>query len=106
MNTGTWLRTALAIATSLNTALIATDLTGFENEKVDFAYRVISLILNFIIVALATYFNNDYTEEAVVGTDITRRMKDDPCAIAYVEDGDDDIDEDEPDPDDAEVIVE
>lgn len=75
MNAGTKLRTALVIATSLNTALMATDLTGFQNEQVNFWYKVISLVLNFIIVALATYFNNDYTEEACIGTGLTRDLK-------------------------------
>ena len=103
MDKGTILRTTLAIATSLNTALIATDLTGFENEKVDFAYKVVSLILNFIIVAIATYFNNDYTEQGAVGTDITRRLKDDPNAVAYIEDEDEeDVLEDNDDEDESE----
>ena len=64
MDNGTKLRTVLAIATAINTALIATDVTGFENPTLDFIYTVVSLILNFIIVALVTYFNNDYTEIA------------------------------------------
>ena len=75
MDNGTKLRTILAIATSLNTALIATDVTGFENETVDFIYKVVSLILNFIIVALATYFNNDYTEIAAEKTGEMRQAK-------------------------------
>ena len=48
MDNGTILRTVLAVATCLNTALIATDVSVFQNEKVDFCYKVISLILNFI----------------------------------------------------------
>lgn len=92
---GSILRTALVIATSLNTALMATDLTGFQNEKVDFWYKIISIVLNFIIVALATYFNNDYTEEAIIGTAVTRKLKEDPESVL----GEDDIDdEDESDP--------
>ena len=75
MDNGTKLRTILAIATSLNTALIATDVTGFENETVDFVYKVVSLILNFIIVAIATYFNNDYTEIAAQKTGEMRQAK-------------------------------
>lgn len=75
MNTGTKLRTVLAVATSLNTALIATDLTGFNNPTLDTIYKVVSIILNFVIVALATYYNNDYTEEAAVGTGMTRQLK-------------------------------
>ena len=75
MNSGTILRTILAIATSLNTALIATDLTGFQNEQVDFWYKVASLVLNFIIVAIATYFNNDYTAVAAQKTGEMRQAK-------------------------------
>lgn len=75
MNFGTKLRTVLAIATSLNTALMATDLTGFHNSTVDIIYKVVSIILNFIIVACVTYYNNDYTEEACIGTGMTRQLK-------------------------------
>nr|MBQ4455683.1 hypothetical protein [Clostridia bacterium] len=75
MNTGTRLRTALVIASSLNTALMATDLTGFHNQNVDEWYTIVSLVLNFIIVALATYFNNDYTEIAAQYTGEMRQEK-------------------------------
>lgn len=75
MNAGTKLRTILAIATSLNTALLATDLTGFNDEKLDMAYKIISLVLNFVIVAIATYFNNDYTETACKYTGEMRAEK-------------------------------
>ena len=64
MNTGTKIRTILTIATCLNTALMATDLTGFSNATVDYVYRIVSIVLNFVIIALSTYFNNDYTETA------------------------------------------
>lgn len=75
MNFGTKLRTVLAVATSLNTALMATDLTGFNNHTVDIIYKVVSIILNFVIVACVTYYNNDYSEEGRVGTDMTRELK-------------------------------
>ena len=75
MNFGTKLRTILAIATSLNTALLATDLTGFNNPTLDTIYKVVSIILNFVIVACVTYYNNDYTVEGATGTKITREMK-------------------------------
>ena len=64
MNTGTIIRTGLAIATCLNTALMETDLTGFSNATIDYIYKIVSIVLNFIIVALTTYYNNDFTEEA------------------------------------------
>lgn len=75
MNYGTIIRTVLTVATCLNTALLATDVAQFGNEKVNTAYRIISVILNFIIVACATWYNNDYTVEGATGTKITREMK-------------------------------
>lgn len=75
MNFGTRLRTVLAIATSLNTALMATDLTGFNNAYVDGAYKIVSVVLNFVIVACVTYYNNDYTEIAAEYTGMMRLEK-------------------------------
>ena len=75
MNTGTILRTILVIATCLNTALMSTDITGFHNPTLDMIYKVTSVVLNFIIVALATYFNNDYTKEARLHTGKMRLVK-------------------------------
>ena len=75
MNFGTKLRTILAIATSLNTALMATDLTGFNNAAVDMVYKIVSIILNFVIVACVTYYNNDYTEIACETTGELRARK-------------------------------
>ena len=75
MNFGTKIRTILAIATSLNTALMATDLTGFHNPAVDMTYKIVSIVLNFVIVACVTYYNNDYTEIACEYTGAMRLEK-------------------------------
>lgn len=75
MNFGTKLRTVLAVATSLNTALMATDLTGFNNAAVDTVYKIVSIVLNFVIVACVTYYNNDYTEIACETTGELRARK-------------------------------
>ncbi len=75
MNKGTKIRTILAIATSLNTALLATDITGFHNGTLDIIYKVVSIILNFVIVALCTYYNNDYTESGEMGTRVCHALK-------------------------------
>lgn len=75
MNVGTKIRTVLAIATCLNTALMATDVAQFHNETVNFIYRILSVVLNFIIVACVTWYNNDYTPEACEGTGLTRQLK-------------------------------
>ena len=75
MNKGTIIRTVLVIATCLNTAMMATDFAQFHNATVDMIYKIVSVVLNFVIVFCATYFNNDYTEEACIGTGITRQLK-------------------------------
>ena len=75
MNFGTKLRTILAVATSLNTALMATDITEFHNPTLDTIYKVVSIILNFVIVACVTYYNNDYTEIACEHTGEMRQKK-------------------------------
>ena len=75
MNTGTKIRTVLAVATCLNTALMATDVAQFHNETVNLIYRILSVILNFVVVACVTWYNNDYTPEAAEGTGLTRQLK-------------------------------
>ncbi len=93
MNFGTKLRTILAIATSLNTALMATDLTGFNNAYVDGAYKIVSIVLNFVIVACVTYYNNDYSETACKYTGMMRLEKEQKKGIITGEnffDGEDD----------------
>ena len=95
MNSGTIIRTILVVATCLNTALMSTDFAQFHNPTVDMAYRIISVILNFVIVAAATWFNNDYTAEAAIGTGLTRALKDNADGLDieiddYIEDGDED----------------
>ena len=75
MNKGTIIRTVLVIASCFNTALMATDVAQFHNATIDMIYKILSVVANFIIVFCATYFNNDYSEEACIGTGITRQMK-------------------------------
>ena len=75
MNVGTKIRTVLVLATCLNTALLATDVAQFGNETVNLIYKILSVAANFVIVFCATWFNNDYTEEACMGTGVTRQLK-------------------------------
>ena len=93
MNFGTKLRTVLTVATSLNTALIATDVTEFGNAKLNAVYKAVSIILNFVIVACATYYNNDFTESACRHTGEMRLEK----AQKKGTDGEDFTDEEEGD---------
>lgn len=75
MNKGTIFRTVLVIATCFNTALMATDVAQFGNETINLIYKILSVVANFVIVFCATYFNNDYSEEACIGTGVTRQLK-------------------------------
>ena len=81
---------------SLNTALMATDVAQFNNETVNLIYRVATVVLNFVVVACCTWYNNDYTPEACEGTGLTRALKADDEAnvnvngLDYIEDGDED----------------
>lgn len=98
MNFGTRVRTILAIATSLNTALMATDLTGFNNPTIDMTYKIVSIVLNFVIVACVTWYNNDYTEIACEHTGEMRLKKAEKKGISgeyFYEDGKEQNDEPE-----------
>lgn len=75
MKRGTIIRTVLVVATCFNTALMSTDVAQFHNPTLNLIYKILSVIANFVIVFCATYFNNDYTEEACIGTGITRQLK-------------------------------
>lgn len=75
MNRGTKLRTILGVLTTLNTILAVTDITQFGNDKLTLVYKIISVIVNAIVVGINTYYNNDYSEEACIGTGITRQLK-------------------------------
>ena len=75
MNKGTIIRTILAIALVINSGAIATGVADFENPTVDLVYKILSFCATVVILFVNTYYNNDYTEEACIGTGITRQMK-------------------------------
>lgn len=83
MNKGTIIRTILVVASCLNTALMATDVAQFHNETVNLIYRIASVVLNFVIVGISTYYNNDYTEEACIGTGVTRKLKEEAKGVDF-----------------------
>ena len=75
MNNGTIIRTILAIATVINTGAIASGIAEFDNPTVNFWYKILSFAATAVILFANTYYNNDYTEEAAIGTGITRQLK-------------------------------
>lgn len=75
MNTGTKIRTALGVAMAFYVALYKTDLTDFGNDTVNLIYQIFMKLATFVVIFLVTYYNNDYTEEACIGTGVTRQLK-------------------------------
>ena len=75
MNKGTRIRTVLAVLTTINTVLAVTDITQFQNETLNLWYKIISVVVNALVVGINTWFNNDYTPEACEGTGLTRQLK-------------------------------
>ena len=101
MNKGTIIRTALRVAVSLNTAILAVSaaVAGLNNSKVSMIWAVLTIISDFAVSALTTYYNNDYTAEAAQGTGLTRQLKAETNGevigvnvdgLEYIEDGDED----------------
>ena len=93
MNNGTKIRTALAIIVAINQAVATVAPPDFGNETANSVYKLASYFLNLAALAICTYYNNDYTQEGQIGTQITRDLKDDPCLTVSVTDDDDDPDE-------------
>lgn len=85
MDNGTRIRTALAILTSLNMFLAALDIAQFGNEKANLVYKIASVVVNALVIAVNNYYNNQYTEEACKGTGLTRQLKKHPDDIYETE---------------------
>ena len=75
MNTGTRIRTVLAIATALNTANVMSAFAEFDNPIISTIYKAISLIALIIVLSANTYFNNDFTDIACEHTGAMRLEK-------------------------------
>ena len=75
MNKGTIIRTILAIATVINSGAIAAGIAELENPTVNMIYKVLSFCATAVILFVNTWYNQDYTEEACIGTAITRQLR-------------------------------
>ena len=75
MNTGTIIRTVLAIAMVINSGAIAAGVAEFENPTVNMIYKVLSFIATAVILFINTYYNNDYTDIAAEYTAEMRQKK-------------------------------
>ncbi len=81
MNKGTKIRTILRIAFSIYTAFCMWQVSiGELSEQINAPWLVglcaiIIVVSGLVVDALTTYFNNDFTKEACIGTGITRQLK-------------------------------
>ena len=75
MNNGTKLRTLVAVLAAVNQALSMTDVPDFGNETANTIYKVVSWIISVIVLAVNTWYNNDYTETAARYTGEMRQAK-------------------------------
>lgn len=77
MNTGTKLRTIARIVASLNTAVyaVSASVAGLGFGKLTLLWTILTIIVDFGVAFVTTYYNNDYTEEACIGTGTTRQLK-------------------------------
>ena len=75
MNTGTKIRTALLAVAIVNQAISQVGEPEFGNETANVVYRIVSYIFTVAAAAIAFWYNNDFTEEACIGTGLTRQLK-------------------------------
>ena len=75
MNSGTKIRTALLAVAIINQAISQVGEPDFGDETANMVYRIVSYIFTVAAAAIAFWYNNDFTEEACIGTGITRQLK-------------------------------
>lgn len=100
MNFGTKLRTILRIAASLQTAIALTTTAIMDTniKPLIVAWVGFTIATDFVVAAITTYYNNDYTEEACKATGLLRLEKAEEYAEDYVgEDFFDDVEEEDED---------
>lgn len=77
MNTGTIIRTIARFAVSAYTAFCVwqTVVDGFGNKKVSLIWAILIIAFGWLVDFATTWYNNDYTPEAAIGTGVTRQLK-------------------------------
>lgn len=75
MTKGTKIRTVLAVIMLINEALIRIGTVDFGDETSNLIYRWVSFIFLVLAYIASHWYNNDFTEEACIGTGITRQLK-------------------------------
>lgn len=75
MNTGTKIRTILAIIAIVNTIVAIFDVVTFVNPMINIAYKIISALFMAVVLFISHYFNNDYSIEHAEATGYARLRK-------------------------------
>lgn len=75
MNTETRERTIAAIIMYILNFLVVFNIINVSDAQVDAIIKLGTVIVVGITWLISHYKNNDYTEEAVIGTGITRQLK-------------------------------
>lgn len=84
-------------------------LTQLNLGQASLVIALIAVVGLIIANAAATYFNNDYSEEASVGTTVGRKLAEDPTLVVVETidgDADEEDEEDEDDPGEYDEIIE
>lgn len=75
MNKGTRIRGIALLLTILNKVMVDMGTIDFGNHAVNVAYKVLSTLVMIGAAVAAYWYNNDWTEDACIGTGITRQRK-------------------------------
>lgn len=77
MNFGTKLRTVARIVASLNTAVyaVSASVAGLGFSKLTLLWTILTIIVDFAVAFVTTYYNNDYTDIASEYTGEMRQKK-------------------------------
>ena len=75
MDRGTKIRTFFAVLAVINQAISMTDIPDFGNEYANMAYKIVTYIISVSVLAANTWFNNNYTETALMYTGMMRQAK-------------------------------
>jgi SPP1 family holin len=75
MDRGKIIRIILAVVAVVNDGAVMSGIAQFNDETLNKIYAVLSLIATAIALGINHYYNNDYTEEARIGTGMTRMLK-------------------------------